>query len=476
MNKITKGFKAFEGGAFIVFNLLFLNVLILVLLQVAVSQQGGLIGDHAISTLAMITTLAMAAIVVALLSALGFAAFIRFGIRAPLQAAESESLRIAHGSAVPQHQWQNPISRSCDFNFQIAAALAQAVQRERAIADFALEAFWLLDKDLVFQAASPTTTRLWGYEPIELIDKPLVSMIVPEEIKTVANLLTTTPPEPRSQTIETRLQCKNGPPADIKMSVEWSAAESGYFCVVSDISARKQVERARQEIIGMLSHDLRAPLMNLQFSLALLAKEKYGALNERGLEMLTIGENNINRLVRMITELLDLQKLESGSLDMKRAGTKVSELCQTAIASLQESAHEKQIEIIVQVGDHLSVNVDTDRIVQVLVNLLANAINYSSKETEILLSASQLSKKWVEIKVKDSGPGIAEQDRQLIFDRFRRLSGKHTEEASGSGLGLAICKGLVEAHGGTIGVESMLGEGSTFWIRLPADLSATSTS
>src|ERR1700735_2351821 len=120
MNKITQGFKAFEGGAFVVFNLLFLTILILIMLQVAVSQQGSLVGDHSISTLAMISTLVMAAIVVALLSAVAFAAFIRFGVQAPLKEAELESLAIAHGSAVPEHQWQNPISRSCDFNFQMA--------------------------------------------------------------------------------------------------------------------------------------------------------------------------------------------------------------------------------------------------------------------------------------------------------------------------------------------------------------------
>jgi signal transduction histidine kinase len=255
------------------------------------------------------------------------------------------------------------------------------------------------------------------------------------------------------------------------MSIEWSAAESGYFCVVSDITARKQVERTRQEIIGMLSHDLRAPLMNLQFSLALLAKEKYGTLNERGAEMLAIGERNIERLVRMINELLDLQKLESGSLDIKPTANSVLELCQTAIASLQESANEKQINVVVRVDQGISAHMDRDRIIQAVVNLLANAINYSPKESEVELSASSISENWVEIKVKDRGPGIAEEDRQIIFDRFKRLAGQHTEEARGSGLGLAISKGLVEAHGGTIGVDSALGEGSTFWMRLPASVS-----
>jgi signal transduction histidine kinase len=225
-----------------------------------------------------------------------------------------------------------------------------------------------------------------------------------------------------------------------------------------------EADRQKQEFVSMISHDLRSPLMSLQTTLAVLLRGQYGSLNERGTDRVTSAERSINRLIALISQMLEFERLSNRTLELQFELLPVSDVFHLAIESVQDLAQESDVQIMV-VDSDAEVIADKGRVAQILVNLLANAIRYSPKGKEITLSAATRGK-FVQINVKDKGPGILPGDKEKIFERFQKAEADHHTNRQGAGLGLAICKVLVERHGGQIGVESESGEGSNFWFTL----------
>jgi signal transduction histidine kinase len=217
----------------------------------------------------------------------------------------------------------------------------------------------------------------------------------------------------------------------------------------------------------MLSHDLKSPLTALQFSLALIAKGKYGALNEDGEKMALLGEKNIDRLIGLINQLLDLHKMESNKLDLTLADANLQEIINDAVESVRTYAEAKESTIEAECAQ-IKISVDQDRLFQVFVNLVSNAIKYTPPGSRIVVSGKTLPGDWlVEVRVSDNGPGIPAEHQAHVFDQFYRVN-PDADAKEGTGLGLAICKAIVEAHGGKIGVDSKPGAGCSFWCHLPA--------
>lgn len=225
-------------------------------------------------------------------------------------------------------------------------------------------------------------------------------------------------------------------------------------------------EKQKQEVISMVSHDLRSPLMSLDFSLTLIGSGKYGELNEKGLKELSSAENSAKRLIRLINDLLDIEKIESGKLNVLKMPLSFQTLCEHSIDAVRALALSKDIEVLIEGEDDLEFPGDPDRLQQVIINLLGNAIKFSPNNSKVIIRADERDD-FVEIRVIDSGPGIPADYKKKIFDRFQQVSRGDGKEKEGTGLGLAISKAIIEAHGGTIGVETEDGKGSSFWIRLP---------
>lgn len=234
--------------------------------------------------------------------------------------------------------------------------------------------------------------------------------------------------------------------------------------LIVDITERHEIERLKQDFVSMVSHDLRTPLTSVQSYLELLADGIYGELNAPGLERLALLEKSIDRLVKLICDLLDLDRLESGSLNLKLRrqglGSMIDQM-QSACLALRE---EKGVEVVAP-KTSLKLVVDGDRIAQVLVNLVSNAIKFSPEGGKVTVSVKK-NGSVVDFRVSDQGPGIPPQYQRTIFDRFKQAP-EGEERKGGTGLGLAISKAIVEQHGGRIGVESEIGKGSTFWFKLP---------
>lgn len=231
--------------------------------------------------------------------------------------------------------------------------------------------------------------------------------------------------------------------------------------------ALAEAARRKQEIVSMVSHDLRTPLTSVQASLTLLSEGVLGQLPARASKEITNAENNTSRLINLINDLLDFEKLEAGQLRIECSKTMVEPLFERSCSAVVAFADKQKVNVIFNETD-LKIYADGDRIIQVLINLLSNAIKFSPPESTVTLNAEPVGEDAVELQVIDQGRGIPESFRKHMFQRFQQVDQiGDAKTKKGTGLGLAICKSLVELHYGEIGVRSVEGQGSTFWFRIP---------
>ncbi len=190
-----------------------------------------------------------------------------------------------------------------------------------------------------------------------------------------------------------------------------------------------------------------------------------GEMTEKMKKAIQTAERNTIRLISLINDILDLQKLESNKLDIVFANVPVSSLIERSLESVRSFSEQQNVALLCE-NYNFKAYADEERIVQVLVNLLSNAIKFSPPGSEVTISVSR-EPGFLKFAVADQGRGIPEQFKSLIFERFQQVQQSDSREKGGSGLGLAICKAIVEQHCGTIGCETKLGEGSTFWFKVP---------
>lgn len=237
--------------------------------------------------------------------------------------------------------------------------------------------------------------------------------------------------------------------------------------VLNNMDELKSLDRAKSEFVSIASHELRTPLTSIKGSLGLLSHGIVGELDESAQEMVKVAEQETDRLVRLINEMLDLAKIESRSLTLKKQWIPLHELFEKTVQGIHGFANSAQVEIIPQCHDpSIQCHVDIDRLQQVITNLLSNAIKFSPSHGKVWLKSSLQTPETIEISVTDQGPGISDENQKLIFEKFRQATDSSTPLVKGTGLGLAISKALVEEHGGQIGVRSIHGQGSTFYFTL----------
>ncbi len=239
----------------------------------------------------------------------------------------------------------------------------------------------------------------------------------------------------------------------------------GSISIGEDITEREKIEKIKDEFIGIVSHELRTPLTAIQMSLGLLKTGIYDKKPEKSRRMIEIALLDTNRLVNLVNDILDLERLESGRAVLEKTLCPAADLMQQAVDGIQAIALQQQISLIVIPTD-VEVWAAADAIIQTLTNLLSNAIKFSPAHATIHLSAEQQTD-GVLFKVSDRGRGIPADKLELIFGRFQQVDASDSREKGGTGLGLAICRSIIERHGGKIWAESILSEGSTFFFTLP---------
>ena len=245
---------------------------------------------------------------------------------------------------------------------------------------------------------------------------------------------------------------------------------SGYLGMLADITERKKMERMKDEFISTVSHELRTPLTSIRGSLGLLAGGAAGAMSEKAALMVRIAHQNSERLVRIINDILDIEKIEAGKLELHTQRIALEALLQQAVEVNQSYADKYQVRLVLEpTAEGAQVLADPDRLMQVLANLTSNAAKFSRPGSSVQIRASHQNAR-IRIEVEDHGTGIPEEFLPHVFEKFAQADGSTSRHFEGTGLGLSITRQLVEAMGGAIGFRSTTGRGTTFHIELPGTL------
>ena len=249
---------------------------------------------------------------------------------------------------------------------------------------------------------------------------------------------------------------------------KWMVAE-----INVDITERKkaeeEIEKAAQiksDFVSMVSHELRTPLTAIREGVSIIADETAGKLTDMQKNFINLTQRNVERLSRLINDVLSFQKLESGKLDFKMVQNDINLIVEEVKKTMEPFVKKKGLKLITRTDNKLrNFKFDSDKITQVMINIVGNAVKFTDKG-EITISTSLEDEKTVKVSVKDTGIGIMKNDIPKLFQRFEQLGG-NDRKTGGAGLGLAICKDIVEKHGGRIRVESKIGKGAEFIFVLP---------
>lgn len=242
----------------------------------------------------------------------------------------------------------------------------------------------------------------------------------------------------------------------------------GHVGTIEDITESRTIEKMQSEFISIVSHELRTPLASIRGSLGLLAAGIFRDRPESTQQMLEIAASDTERLVRLVNDILDLDRLESSKVNLLKQSCDTAAILQKSVEAVQSIAVENQINLSI-VPSAVKIWADPDRIIQTLVNLLSNALKFSPPGSTVTLKAEDLTDR-VLFAVSDRGRGIPPDKLETIFGRFQQVDASDSRQKGGTGLGLAICRSIVQQHGGRIWVESELGKGSSFYFTLPIPL------
>lgn len=349
--------------------------------------------------------------------------------------------------------------------------LREASEREKDLFDNASDVICVLDAQDRFSKINRACLKFWGYAPGEMIGMSIWDLVANEQKQAMEAQLERTKSSSQPISFESILKHRNEKRIEVLWSALWSEYENSLFCIVHDVSERKQVERARQQFLAMISSDLKKPLSQISASVAKLLTEELSLLPAKAAEKMEMAKKNVNRLLGLVNDLLQVSEMDLASVEIKKETCSIEEVLYRSAQDVEAFADKHHVKLQVRSIDS-DWYVDSNRVIQVLVNLLSNAIKFSPESATVVLSA-EAQGDYVLCKVIDRGRGVPESHKQAIFEKFKQVEAADGKRKAGTGLGLPICKQIVEDHGGAIGVESAEGQGSTFWFRLPRDESAS---
>jgi PAS domain S-box-containing protein len=349
---------------------------------------------------------------------------------------------------------------------KMADALASMRRKETAILTSAADIICSLDEERRFTQANPAAFRQWGYDIDDLIGRRLDQLLDQEELQPSIDQVNSIIETKGHGAFTNRIVTESGAKRDCEWSVVWSNEEKSLMCVVHDITERKQIDQMKRDFVAMVSHDLRTPLTSIQMVHSLLAAGAYGELSDDGKESVEGAQDCCDRLITLVNDLLDLERMESGRMDLTLDSVLLSEIIKPSVNMVANAIKQKRIDLKLDTTIDPTVTADKERMIQVLINLISNAVKFSPENSTLQIS-TETDDSFAIIKVKDEGRGVPESMRASIFERFKQVKKSDSRDRKGSGLGLAISKAIVELHGGQIGVNSEEGKGSTFYFSLP---------
>ncbi len=352
------------------------------------------------------------------------------------------------------------------------ARIQQLMQQNEMLLNSVGEAICGLDLSGNVTFANPMTARLTGWTVSEMIGKRLHDLVHPgstEECMAGTCTLQAALLDRRRHQKEDDFLRRDR----VSIPVEFisnavfdpSGEQAGAVLAFRDISERREIARMKDEFVAVVSHELRTPLTSIRGALGLLSSGHLGTLPEKGRQMLKIANSNADRLVHLINDILDLERIDSEQVELDLRPCDMNGFLHQCTDMMKPMAERAKVQVQIE-SEAIPFLADLDRLQRVLANLLSNAIKFSPPESTMTVAAGGRDHTiWID--VRDQGRGIPPEHLERIFERFHQVDKSDSRDKGGTGLGLPICRKIVEQHGGRIWAESEIGSGSTFHIVLP---------
>jgi PAS domain S-box-containing protein len=351
-----------------------------------------------------------------------------------------------------------------------AAALQVSEASTRALIDNMLAGVITTDDLGRIETINVAAQKIFGYSPEEIVGQTLAVLLPPSRMRDPQAFLREARQKALGRVTEWEARRKSGEVFPMELALFAFLTPDGRRHLagsVRDVSERQEVDRLKKEFVSTVSHELRTPLTSIRGALGLIVGGAAGEIPAQSRTLLDIAYKNTERLGRLVNDILDLEKIESGRMEFRLEFLEIGELLQTVLESNRAYAD--------QYGVHLELRrevpnawvwVDRDRLVQVFTNLLSNASKFSPQGAAVVMTLSRHGD-GVRVSVADRGSGIPDEFRSRIFQRFQQADSSDTRQKEGTGLGLTITKSIVERLSGEILFDSHAGEGTTFHVDLP---------
>jgi PAS domain S-box-containing protein len=342
------------------------------------------------------------------------------------------------------------------------AALVESEANHRLLMQRAADAILMVDADAVCVDANDRAAEIIGRAREEILGLPLRGFVRSDRSDDAAVL-----PMLRFGHVTTG-EFWVVQPTGARVPVEISATilEDGRVQIIArDISERKEIERMKDEFVSVVSHELRTPLTALRGSLGLLASGRFDEVPDKRARMLELATGNTDRLIRLVNDILDVERIDSGGISFERVESSVRPLIQHAVEVIRPVAERAGVEIHWEAPE-LRIWADPDRMTQTLTNLIDNAVKFSPAGSVVGITARR-DNRMAQFEIHDQGRGIPKDKRDLVFKRFQQVDTSDAREKGGTGLGLAIARSIVEQHDGKIWIAENVEIGSTFCFTIP---------
>ena len=364
--------------------------------------------------------------------------------------------------------------------------LMRTTSLQRAILDSANYTIISTDANGIIQTFNAGAERMLGYRAAEVVGQRTPGLFHdPEEVAARSRELSealNTPIEPGFEAFVAKARHgeiderewtyirKDGSRFPVLLSItalrDDTGELTGFLGIGSDITERKRIDRMKSEFVSTVSHELRTPLTAIRGSLGLISGGAIGDVPQRALELVDIAAGNSERLVRLINDILDIEKIESGRMEFRLEAQPLLPIIQRSLAANTSYAEQLGITLELDPAADGWVNADPDRLTQVVDNLLSNAIKFSGPGDRVSVTVTRRDD-LLRVSVRDHGTGIPPEFRSQLFSKFAQADASDSRQRGGTGLGLAISRSIIEMHHGIMGYESTLGEGSEFYFDLP---------
>ena len=342
----------------------------------------------------------------------------------------------------------------------------QAEERRR-IFETSLDLILVVDREGTILRVSPSSRAILGYEPIDMGGRNAAEFVHPDDLDAIRDEMRHARLGHLIRDFATRYVHNDGHIVTLAWSGVWSEPEQRHFLIGRDVTEQKRTARMKDEFIATVSHELRTPVTSIAGPIGLLAGGAAGALPDSVKRFVTMAQNNCNRLVQLLNDILDLEKIEAGGMTLNFQRVELKRLVEQAIDLNRALAEKYGVPVRLDTdATNMAVRTDSERLMQVLTNLLSNAVKFSPPGEEAVISIEPRDNH-VRIAVRDHGPGIPVEYQTLVFEKFAQIDGTDARQKGGVGLGLSIVRQIMIRLGGSVGHTAASSGGTIFYVDVP---------